>query len=164
MSQSKSEKTEPAWIIQARELYAKLHEQAFHNEYGELIWEGKLLDLYRSTGASNASYTQIMKLLTELGVIRYRQRGNRHQSTVIEVLGDGPFLQPDELLPPEHLTAAAHRGTLHAESLEREVTALQAWRESLEKGGLDLAKVIQDFELRLTRLERELLNGKSKKS
>lgn len=143
---------EPAWIGQSRDLFWLLREQSKPNEYGQQIWQGKLLGLYHEVGASNASYTRIMRLLTTYGVIRYVQRGNRHQPTVIEITGELPR---GDLIPPEHLTEARSAATLVAE-VERQTKSLQAWRESLERGGLDLARVVQDFELRLTRLEREV--------
>lgn len=150
-----SVRVEPAWIHYARQLFLKLSEQAELNEYHELIWEGRLLNLYRSTGASNGDYSRIMKLLVAHGVVRYVQRGNRHQITILEVTGELP---PGDLLPAEHLTPAAHAATLGADELGREVKALAAWRESLERGGLDLAKVVQNFELRLTALESALID------
>jgi hypothetical protein len=146
-------KQEPAWIRHARTLYTLLDERAEFNEYGERVFEGKVLDVFHEVGASNADFSKIIRLLQVNGLIRYVQRGNRHQPTLIEITGE---LQPGALLPAEHLTAVVHAATLEADRLEQRVTALTAWRESLEKGGLNLAEVVRDYELRITRLEREV--------
>jgi len=143
---------DPTWAQQARRFYDLLWEYSMINEYGQRIFTGKLRDVYNATGASNASYTRIRKLLIELGVIRIVQRGNRHQLSVVEITGELP---PSDLLPPGHLTERTAAATMVVE-VERQVKSLTAWRESLLKGGLDIAEVLKDFELRLTRLEREV--------
>jgi len=133
-------------------MWEYLNDHAELNEYQELIFTGNVSEAYRYTGASNASYSRIRKLLLEYGVVRIHQVGNRHQPSIIEITGSLP---PGDLLPPEHLTERTSSATMVVE-VERRVKSLQAWRESLERGGLDIAKVLQDFELRLTRLEREV--------
>jgi hypothetical protein len=151
---------EPAWIKQARSLFDLLEEQSEVDEYGMRLWVGKLMDLYRQTGASNANYTKIVNLLRAYEVIRFIQRGNRHQTTIIEITGKLPR---SNLLPPEHLTEARSAATLLA-GFENDLAALIAWRESLTKGGLDIAEVLRSFELRITRLEREVKQFGSSKT
>jgi len=133
-------------------MWEYLNDKAQLNEYQQLIFTGSIGEAFRYTKASNANYSKIKRLLLEYGVVRIIQVGNRHQPSIIEITGTLP---PGQLLPPEHLTEARSSATLVAE-VERQVKSLAAWRESLEKGGLDIAKVLQDFELRLTRLEREV--------
>jgi hypothetical protein len=101
-----------------------------------------------------------MNLLRAYEVIRVVKRGNRHQSSIIEITGKLPR---SALLPPNHLTEARSSATLVAE-VEAEVKSLTAWRESLTKGGLDIAEVLRDFELRITRIEREVQRFGSSKA
>lgn len=146
-------RAEPTWITQAREVFATMHDQSSVNEYGERLFEGNVVELVKEHTGSMTNYSHIIKLLKAHGVIRYVRRGNRYHSSLIEITGE---LEPNQLLPPEHLTEARSGATLAAEIEGRLVPAvksLQAWRESLEKGGLDVAKVLQDFERRLVRLE-----------
>jgi hypothetical protein len=153
---------EPVWISKARELFDLLADNAKLNKYGEVLFEGKLRDLYYQTGASNSDYTRIIGLLTTLEVIRFVRRGNRHQTTIIEITGELPG---DSLLPPESATErSAYATMVAAGEIRQAVSSLVAWRESLERGGLDLAEVIKNFELRLTRLEREVAQLATPKS
>jgi len=133
-------------------MFELLRDQSEMNEHGQQVFTGKIGDLFKQTGASNASYTRIKRLLLAYDVVRIIQVGNRHQPTIIEITGELPA---GDLLPPEHLTERTSSATMVVE-VERRVKSLAAWRESLEKGGLDVAKVLQDFELRITRLEREV--------
>jgi hypothetical protein len=147
---------EPAWILQARAVFAEFESAAILNEYKESVWTGKLQSVFFKHAVPNNNRTRILKLLRELGVIEIRQRGNRHQQTVIVITGElQPISSAEPLLPPEHLTEPRHGAMLIADNLAERVERLEAWRESLEKGGLDLAEVVRDFELRITRLESQ---------
>jgi hypothetical protein len=143
---------QPTWALQARKFFELLQEQSELDEYHRRVFTGKLGDVFKETGASNASYSKIKQLLLAYEVVRIIQVGNRHQPTVIEITGQLP---EGDLMPPGHLTERTASATLVVE-VERRVKSLTAWRESLEKGGLDIAKALQDFELRITRLEREV--------
>lgn len=160
MSSKGNSESEPAWIVQARSLFDLLVEQSELDDYGQRMFVGKLGDLFHQTGASNANYTKILNLLRAYDVIRIVQRGNRHQSTIIEITGK---LQRSALIPPEHLTEARSAATLLA-GFENDLAALKAWRESVTKGGLDIAEAMRSFELRITRLEREVKQFGSRKT
>ena len=152
-------RAEPLWITQAREVYRRMHELSEVNEYGERLYEGNVVELFVEICGTMSNYGRIFDLLKAHDALRLVRRGNRYQPTLVELTGDAEKIQRDSLLPPEHLTPSRHDATLASEIESRLVPAvksLQAWRESLERGGLDVAKVLQDYELRITKLEREV--------
>lgn len=135
-------------------------ERSTNNEYGERVLQCNLMELYKEvSGGTLSDYSRVFQLLKAHNAFRMVTSGNRWHPSIIEVLDGSEELQAGTLLPPEHLTADRHAATIAA-ALEKEVKALVTWRESLEKGGLDLAKVVLDFEVRITRLEREI-HGKT---
>jgi hypothetical protein len=146
-------RAEPKWINDARTIYHEMWDASYENEFGERLYEGNLTDLAYEVCGSKANYGRIIELLKAHGAIRLVRRGNRYHTSLIELTGElDSIVGSEPLLPLEHLTRGAHGATIAA-ALEQDVRALEAWRENLERGGLDVAKVLQDFERRLSKLE-----------
>jgi hypothetical protein len=137
----------------ALDFYRYLEEHSEVNEYEERQFKGNLMDAYLAVGGHRAWYSAIRKILESPELdpcIVYQQRGNPHQSTIINLYHPP---SPDwGNLTAGDLTDTRGAAILIAEVQDR-VQRLEAWRESL--GGVNLAEVLRNFEMRLTRLENK---------
>lgn len=123
------------------------------NSDSVLVFRGKLMDVFQSLGLSATYYTRIRRIFIKYDCVSYLQRGTRSYDSVL-VLNHAPP-SPQEIAP-EDLTDDPSRDTIGAmadrlEELEREVSILTQWRESL--GGLNILEALRDIEKRLPKRE-----------
>lgn len=134
------------------EAYEFMNQESQVNQHGERLFTGSITKIVRRTGVSSKYYSQVRQLLLSPHTdpcIEIVQRGNSEQPSVI-LLHHPP--------PPEwagitagDLTTDAVSATMVAE-LESRLSRVETWRESI--GEVNLSKVLQDFERRLSKLER----------
>lgn len=118
-----------------------------------LVFRGKLMDVFQSLGLSATYYSRIRRIFIKYDCVTYLQRGTKSYDSVL-VLNHAPptaqEISPADLTDdPSGATMAAMADRL--EDLEREVSILTQWRESL--GGLNILEALRDIEKRLPKRE-----------
>jgi len=142
----------PALERDIHKFYAALVKKAEQDEEtGMLVYEGSPTQLYKELGINPSYYTPIRKILLKTECITILQQGNRAQPTVW-ILNHEPPAQDSW---PDDLTGDQVSATLRAD-FERRIAALEAWRENLTTGGLNISEVFRNFESRISTLESEL--------
>lgn len=108
-----------------------------------LIWEGRITELFTNQRISNAHYTRVMGTLAELGALEQIRRGARGVSSVY-VLHFRPESSTDTALASDSgLTKPTP-----TDKLDQRVRNLERRLD-----GIELAKVIANFEKRLSEVE-----------
>jgi hypothetical protein len=144
----------PTIVEQANALYAKFLEESTVEEVQGTkftVWRGKLVETCLSVGIKYGSYRKIVTSLEHIRSIQILETGNRGMPTTL-LLVEAPT-ENRWVAPP--LTKVSEDAKLSSDA--------RAIIESL--GGLDVAKVLVNFEDRLKRLEKRLatLEGSSGK-
>lgn len=116
-----------------------------------LVFRGKLTDVFEDSGASKAYYSPIRTILSECGAVIMLERGTAYSPSALVVdpskpppLANPPIVKspdPAELL----LTLTDEVGTLR-----------ESMKSTAERmGDLNIVEVLRNFEIRISRLERE---------
>lgn len=112
------------------------------------VWEGKIVQTFRSLNISQTYYTPLFSILSELGSITQERRGTALAPHRIR-LHHAPKIDEFEKVFRGHLTKRASSDTI----LEQRISNLE--RRVPE---VDLTSIIQNFQERLSELEREVQN------
>lgn len=146
----------PVMIKYARQFYDALAERAELNEGGELVFTGKLLEVFHSLGVAQKYYTTTRRIFKLYECVRYIERGTKAYDSVLVLLHP----PPDEL-PPDVIDRLTNRErAANVEDVARRVSALEDWRESLTMGGTNISAILRNFEKRLAKLESKGTNAK----
>lgn len=118
-----------------------------------LVFRGKLMDVFQSLGLSATYYSRIRRIFIKYDCVTYLQRGTRSYDSVLVLHRPPPTA---ENISAADLTDDPSGGTMSAmaerlDELEREVSILTQWRESL--GGLNILEALRDIEKRLPKRE-----------
>lgn len=135
----------------AYELWKILEADAKPDEtFGEglPIFRGKYTEAWSTLGASQTYYTRVRAYLRDNGYIQMLEQGSRNRDSIILLAKEPPqdVLQSPKENAAERLTLAGRFDTL-----EQQVQALRAWRESA--GGINLQEALRNIERRLLKLE-----------
>jgi hypothetical protein len=137
--------------------YKYMEERSYVNEHQERQFKGNLIKAYKEAGGHMGWYSEVRKLLESPELdpcMLLVQKGNPHQPSIVNLYHPpspdwGNFTRGDLTDPPTAATI-----------LEARTERLEAWRESL--GGVNLAEVLRNFEMRITRLENKTGEGTGK--
>lgn len=145
--------TETALYRYTLVIYEFMFEHSELNEHEEQVFVGSFTNAFKQVGASSTYYTPIRQLLLSPDLdpcISVLQRGNASQPSIIRL--HHPPHEEWKNISHKPLTAGREAATLVPE-LERRIKLLEGWRESI--GEVNLSEVLRNFELRITRLEKE---------
>lgn len=114
---------------------------------GEVIFEGKVANLYDELGISRAYYSRMMEVLQEIGSIEFIVRGTRHYKTRIRI-HDAPT--PEQIETYTDLTKVPTSGKITSRSLDSRLSSVEK-----RLGSLDVLDALANIESRLQALEQK---------
>jgi hypothetical protein len=131
-----------------------LHERAERLPDGYLQFTGSVTEVFKQAGAQARDYSIVRNILVNGGYVTYLTVGNKSTKSTLLLtdLSEHPFdvAEIDGL----DLTRLRRPATMILRRLENQVADLIEWRESLQiLREVNIGKVFQDFEERLTKLE-----------
>lgn len=124
-------------------LYDLLETTASEAELGN-VWEGKITEVFKDTGISNSHYGKVMDVFYRCGAAEQLRRGARGAPTQILLKA-----RPDEEMIASVFTPGLTSDTPHAMLMRR----IEVLERRLQ--GIDLVKLLDNFEKRLRRVETD---------
>ena len=111
----------------------------------EVVFEGKVAELYDELGISRTYYSRMMEVLQEIGSIEYQIRGTRHYRSRIRILAEPT---PEQIEAYEDLMKEPGSKKITSRSLDSRVSAIEK-----RLGSLDVLDALAQHESRLRQLE-----------